>query len=215
MSNQPQAQWMSTYGILTVERLLEYYNIKLSQEDRKKALKDEKSQYHYLLAVPLKNIFNGIISAQIYDYQVYAQKLLIDYKLASKKAPSDDESARVAATNNEYELQLKIEELAELGENFEDTRYAFLELISESQAWLIEASKAQDDFSVSSEVLDFNERAEDLIREFQSLRNGFKSLIKEVTELLRIAPDYFLDTEQLADYQESINFDADVVGDNL
>src|SRR5947209_7982025 len=78
------AAWCSTYGLVTAQRLLELYKIKLDPDDLKQALKMPSSFYHGLLKIPMRNVFTGIIWQQARDYQIYAQKLFIDYLLSGE-----------------------------------------------------------------------------------------------------------------------------------
>ena len=76
--------WLSTYGLITAERILERYGIHLQHEDLLSAIKNPKNFYHQLLRIPLKNVFNGIILQQAQDYQSYGQKIFIDYLMSEK-----------------------------------------------------------------------------------------------------------------------------------
>ena len=54
--------WFSTYGLLTSSNILGTLNIYLSEEDLLPAIKKSSSVYHQLLAIPIKNVLNGIFS---------------------------------------------------------------------------------------------------------------------------------------------------------
>ena len=90
--------WFSTYGILTAERVLERFNIRLRYDELLTAVKNPMSVYYMLLRVPIKNVFNGIILQQAHDYQVYAQKLFVDYGLSEETMQSEESPG--AAKNN-------------------------------------------------------------------------------------------------------------------
>ena len=92
MTEPEYKAWISTYGLLTADRILSRFNIRLSTEELTQALNQKNNPYYILLRVPLKNIFNGIILQQANDYQVYVQKLLIDYRLSNEYS-KDPESA--------------------------------------------------------------------------------------------------------------------------
>ena len=129
--------WLSTYGMLTANRILERFNIRLDNDELVQALKDPLSIYHQLLIVPLKNVFNGIILQQAQAYQLYAQKLLIDYLLSGESGV--DEAMPGANTRDDLEQErLKI---MALDEQFSQLELAHQQLISESQAVLIQLSK--------------------------------------------------------------------------
>ncbi|WP_133127256.1 hypothetical protein [Legionella nagasakiensis] len=129
--------WFSTYGLLTAERILERFKIRLVQDELISAVKNPRSIYFQLLRVPLKNIFNGIILQQARDYQGYAQKIFIDY-LMSGQADKPPESPG-ASIREDMETERK--NLVEVGEAFSEQEAAHLKLISESQASLIKLAR--------------------------------------------------------------------------
>lgn len=131
------SMWFSTYGLLTAQRILERFNIHLANDELIIATKNPRSIYHQLLQVPLKNIFNGIILQQAHDYQVYAQKLFVDYLLSGEG--NKEESSPGASTREVLENErLK---LMEMGEEFNKLELAHETLISESQSSLIKLAK--------------------------------------------------------------------------
>ncbi|MCH9756209.1 MAG: hypothetical protein K0U37_03315 [Gammaproteobacteria bacterium] len=217
-ASKDKPEWLSTYGILTAERILERFNIQISHDELIETLKDPNSQYYHLLSMPLKNIFNGILINQVYDYQVYAQKLFIDYRLSLAEPVADEDGEVAASTNAEAELDLKQADLISLGEAFEERKQDHRQLISDSQAWLIQEASQQEDLGNSVEMAAFSERAEDLMFEFQSFRTEFRTLIIDVTELLNLVSDYYVDEEKMAENQEGLDFnpnlsDSTVSGD--
>ncbi len=126
--------WFSTYGLLTVERILEYLSIKLPHDEVVRLLSGTHHVLHRVINVPLLNIFNGIIFQQSYDYQVYAQKLMIDYRLSPEYA-KDPESP---GANIRSDLNDQYEQLLSLVKAFTDHQYKHYQIISESQSYLIE-----------------------------------------------------------------------------
>ena len=127
------SMWFSTYGLLTSQRILERFNIHLANDELAAATKNPRSVYYQLLRVPLKNIFNGIILQQTHDYQVYAQKLFIDYLLSGEgsKEPTSP------GANTREDLEQVRSELMEIGEGFNRLELDHQSLIYESQASLI------------------------------------------------------------------------------
>ena len=100
-------KWFSTYGMITAERILGKYQIRLSHEELIAALKSPICFYHKLLSVPLKNVLNGIVLQQANDYHIYVQKLFIDYLLSgenSKGEESQGASTREALENERQQL---------------------------------------------------------------------------------------------------------------
>lgn len=125
--------WFSTYGFLTASRIFESLHIRLTTPEIKEAMKNSHCLYYQLVRVPLKNVFTGIIYQQAYDYQVYVQKLFIDY-LLSGEAGKDEESP--GETTRE-DLELKRSELVTLAESFSQVELKHQQLIAHSQRELI------------------------------------------------------------------------------
>src|SRR5690606_37160436 len=101
-------------GVITAERMLNRYQIRLQSTELLIAIKSPVSFYHRLLQVPLRNVLNGIIMQQAYDYHVYAQKLFIDYLLSGESGK--DEEAQGALTRDAIENERK--QLVILGGEF-------------------------------------------------------------------------------------------------
>lgn len=209
-NNAENPIWLSTYSILTAERILERFQVNLSREKLLQTLKDPESPYHHLLAVPLKNIFNGIIMKQVYDYQVYAQKLFIDYKLATT-APAEDSEQPTQAPDKE--INIKYKELMHLNDIFEEKQHLHQQLIAKSQAWLIQQTR-ETMLEVNAEtsviIKGFCADAESLRLTFQNLREQFRELIIESTAILSVTSDYKFDPEQVAENKASLDFDPEI-----
>lgn len=134
-------KWLSTYGLLTADRIFEKFNIHLKHDELTTAVKNPRSLYYQLLRIPLKNVFNGIILQQAKDYQIYAQKLFIDYLLSGEN--EKDENASGASIREDIEVQRK--HLVELGEQFNQQEQAHQRLIGESQSSLIKLARTLQD----------------------------------------------------------------------
>jgi hypothetical protein len=130
------SMWFSTYGTLTSERILERFKIYLTNKELLAATKNPRSFYYQLLRIPLKNVFNGIILQQGHDYQVYAQKLFVDYLLSGE---SNKEEASPGANTRE-DLEVLRLQLMSVGEEFSKQELVHQSLIYESQASLIKLS---------------------------------------------------------------------------
>lgn len=133
-TNNDLSIWLSTYGLITTERILESYKIRLQHEDLIAAIKNPNSFYHRLLRVPLKNVFNGIILQQANDYQVYAQKIFIDYLMSGETSKSEDSPG--ALTREDLESERK--RLVNMGDDFHACETEHNKLIAESQKNLIQ-----------------------------------------------------------------------------
>lgn len=134
--NKDLSNWFSTYGLITAQRLLERFKIKLPQEDLLVALKTPGTFYYQILLLPLQNVFNGIILQQAQDYQLYAQKLFIDYLVSGES--TKDENAPGGSTREEIENERQ--KLVGLNDNFRQIEIKQENLIAESQTLLIKTA---------------------------------------------------------------------------
>ena len=203
------SSWSSTYGLLTAERVLERFDIHLSHEELIKASKDPNSVYFQLLRVPLKNIFNGIILQQAHDYQMYAQKLFVDYLLSGEDAK--DKDAPGAMTREDIERERV--KLMEAGEGFNQLEEAHQILIADSQASLIALSKdinrlSQDPQQIESVLSAQFQQVADINASLRSYRKQFYDLILRVKELLALMADYRQDLVKDAVNRGALAFDA-------
>jgi hypothetical protein len=144
------SKWFSTYGLITAERILGKYNLKLSQAELLQAINKPNSFYHGLLQVPLKNVLNGIILQQANDYHVYAQKLFIDY-LISGESGKPPESPGASSRETMEEERKK---LVAIGDEFHQLELNHNQLIALSQSSLIKLTKEwRDSLQVASKQL--------------------------------------------------------------
>ncbi len=205
--------WFSTYGVLTAERILARFNIHLPPGQLATAAHDQKSVYYQLLRVPLKNVFNGIILQQAHDYQIYAQKLFIDYLLSGEDTKDKDQPGGMVRDDLEQQRTA----LIEMGEQFQTLENNHQILIAESQATLIALStdfgsllkKATDDpEAIVNKLATYIERAEAINIDLRGFRREFYDAILRVTGLLELLPDYRTDFEKQAENKEALAFDA-------
>lgn len=136
-TGQDWSKWFSTYGLLTAKRVLDGFQIHLNQEELTAAIKNSRSIYYQLLRIPLKNIFNGIIFQQARDYQIYAQKLFVDYLLSGE----NDKPAESPGAETRTDLENERTDFVNLGVEFDSSERDHLVLIAESQAHLIELAQ--------------------------------------------------------------------------
>ncbi|VEG90379.1 hypothetical protein [Legionella spiritensis] len=150
------SMWFSTYGLVTISRILARYNIQLEQDDLIKALKTPNTFYRRLIQLPLKNVLNGIIYQQAHDYQVYAQKLFVDYLLAGQGTKDDNSPGYTTREELEEERQ----KLMAMSETLHELELEHYKLISESQSLLIKHAAAwnQAMVSVNKGIRDFLRR---------------------------------------------------------
>jgi len=210
--------WASTYSLLTAERILGRLNIHLDNDKLIAATKDTRNVYFQLLRAPIKNILNGIILEQAVDYQVYAQKLFVDYLLSGESGK--EESSPGANTREDLERERL--ELVEMGEHFDELQLAHKSLIAESQAYLIEMAKiikkdtslmVNDELKdelVKDELTIYVEKSDVMGINLRDYRSQFYSSILKVTELLNLLTDYRIDKEQTTENRESLHFDSHI-----
>lgn len=137
LNDNDLVKWVSTYGVITAERILGKYQITLPQDELLGTLKSPVSFYHRILQVPLKNVLNGIVLQQANDYHVYVQKLFIDYLLSGETGK--DETAQGASTRETMEHERN--ELVTLGEEYHSKKLEHDALIASSQLTLIKLTQ--------------------------------------------------------------------------
>ena len=211
----------STYALLIAGPLLARFKIHLSHDALSAALSEESRVIPQLLHVPVLNIYNGIIFQQAYDYQVYLQKLLIDYRLSVENGK--DKESPGAGTRND--LDDYFDQTNKLVNELNTEQYNHYQLIAKSQAWLIEKTKSSknplDDLTALFESKDFAENlaefvttAEQLSRTFTNYSQQFYDLILTTSSSLRLLADYRLDEQQIESALEGIMFDPISAGSN-
>jgi hypothetical protein len=132
------SKWFSTYGLLTARRIFERFNIALDDDELLSIHENPSCVYSLLLRVPLKNIFNGIVLQQAHDYQVYAQKLFVDYLLSGE----GDKDAESSGAHTREDLEAERNKLMDIGALFNQEEEAHQHLIYESQGMLMERAEA-------------------------------------------------------------------------
>lgn len=124
------AGWVSTYGLLTSQRIFERFQINLSEEDLVYTLKTPSTFYHRLLKIPLSIVYNGIILEQAGEYQKYAQKMFVDYLLSGESSKTSESPG--AMTRESLESQRQI--LTDLNDAFRKLELEQEKIIVATQA---------------------------------------------------------------------------------
>lgn len=124
---------LSSYGLMTAERILERYSIDLSQQEISAVVKNPHCLYHKMLRLPFKQVKNSIIIQQAQDYYVYAQKIFVDYLLSGETAKSED----LPGGSTRELLEEERQRLLTLGNEFHQLKSEANKLIAESQTCLI------------------------------------------------------------------------------
>ena len=124
---------LSSYGLMTAERILAKYDIHLSQQAILAVVKNKAYLYHKMLKVPFKHVLNSIIIQQAHDYYVYTQKLYVDYLLSGETGKSED----MPGVSTRELLEEERQHLLSLGDAFHDLKTENDKLIADSQSHLI------------------------------------------------------------------------------
>lgn len=124
---------LSSYGLMTAERILAKYGIILSQQEILAVVRNRFSLYHKMLRLPFKNVLNGIIIQQAQDYYVYVQKLFVDYLLSGETQKSED----MPGVSTREMLEEERQRLLSLGDQFHQQKLDCDKLIAKSQSYLI------------------------------------------------------------------------------
>lgn len=129
--------WVSTYGIMTAERILDYYQLRVPIHDLKRALNQPGNFIHHLLFLPLRNVFNGIIMQQAKDYMIFGQKLFVDYLLSGET--TREASSPGGGTREDLEALRK--KLVQHSEAFQAVEAQQVRLIYDTQRLFIDTIK--------------------------------------------------------------------------
>ncbi len=149
-----------------------------------------------------------------HDYQMYAQKLFIDYLLSGEDGKDKDAPGAMTREDVEQERVNLMEE----GEGFHQLEEAHQILIADSQASLIALSKdipllIQDPKRIESSLSAQFQQVAD-INASHSYRKRFYDLILRVKELLGLMSDYRQDLVKDAVDRGALVFDA-LIGEKL
>lgn len=137
LSDDDNQSWMSSYGIITAKRIVDKFGLTVDDRDVLLSLKSKSTFLFKLLRLPFRNMLNDVIRQQIYDYQVYAQKIFIDYLLSgetTKPETSPGGSSRETLEELRQRFVLKCK-------YFQDLEYKHFHLIANSQRRIILQSK--------------------------------------------------------------------------
>lgn len=199
----------TTYSVLTADRALRSLNIHLKNDKLLEAIKDPNNPYFQLLRVPMQNVFNGIILQQATDYQIYSQKLFVDY-LLSGEGNKDENSPGADARDQLEQHRL---ELVSMGESFAALELEHKKLISSSQGYLKESAKSikstlELPSEIKNEIEEYVFKALKIKSELCDFRNDFYALILKVTDLLNSLPDFHMDEQRVEENRKPLHFNA-------
>ncbi|OGV25806.1 MAG: hypothetical protein A3F18_05705 [Legionellales bacterium RIFCSPHIGHO2_12_FULL_37_14] len=128
-------QVLSTYQWVTVGQLLETYGIKLPEAYVIELLNKKTSFFYLMLKVPAINVLCGIIVDQVKTYQIFIQKLFVEYLVSGA---DDVEESMGSETRKQIEAARK--GMLILGGAFEELELDRETLILDSQrklqAWM-------------------------------------------------------------------------------
>lgn len=205
--DQTVKAWSSTYRVLTGAPLLSIFKLDESLLDQ--VWEDPAHPLHRSLQLSIRHVWNGIIFQQAYDYQVYLQKMMIDYRLSSSF--TEDEDAPGFLIRQDLENYFKT--LLTQVETLSEYRYRHYDLVSESQRYMIDKISSVDvhellrDDAYQSCIAEFETRAQSLKVFFQEYRQLFYDAILSVSDQLLNVPDYHFDIEKAHQAREELYFD--------
>jgi len=177
---------VSSYALYTAGRVLERLGLHIPTDELQLRLQKKDALVFAFLNIPIKNIRNNIIFQQAYDYQVYVQKLFIDYQLS----PEYEKPPGSPGENTREELNDKFNRLISMVDELSKLQTKSLRLISDSQAWLIGTVKAHGgdlgalkeatkDEAFVEEYASLSERVRQMEVSFCSERKNFHDIILE------------------------------------
>ncbi|MCX7115882.1 MAG: hypothetical protein NTW08_08265 [Gammaproteobacteria bacterium] len=121
--------WLSTYQWMTVGRLLSDYGFDINDADVVEILSHKTSFYYQMLTIPMMNVLNGIILDQTKEYQLFLQKLFVDYLMSGESDKSAEEPGSVTRKDLDEERSKTIA----YSKEFEQVMAAHEDLIVHSQ----------------------------------------------------------------------------------
>ena len=204
---------VSTYALFTAGRVLEHLGLHLPTDELQLRLQKNDSVLFKFLHIPIKNIRNNIIFQQAYDYQVYVQKLFIDYQLS----PEYEKTPDSPGANTREELNEKFNRVISMVEELSKLQTKGLRLISDSQAWLKRTVKAHGgdfhalqnvvkDEAFAKEWTDFSERVKEMERDFCAQRNNFYDIILQSMANFTNLSEYQIDEARVEKDRENLVF---------
>jgi hypothetical protein len=138
---QRDEAWLSTYSRVTAERILGYFDIKLTSTTLTQALLNPKSVINIILKTPFQQVVNGVIMQQAHDYQVYVQKLFVDYLLSGEQGKPEDSPGGMTRKLLDESRQA----IEAYGKAFHEEENRHYKTIAETQQFYIHEIKAWDE----------------------------------------------------------------------
>jgi hypothetical protein len=187
-------KYSSTYAVLTADRILARFGLHLSADELAAVMENKDSVFFQILLVPFKNVINGIVFQQAYDYQIYAQKLFVDYLVSG----SGNDSSETPGENTRQDLEENRTKLIQLGEQFDKDSFAHKTLINKSQGELLKLVREIKPFQdtretavlIAQSMAPLNDQATELGQALRNYRVEFKTLILDTVRLVQLLPDY-------------------------
>lgn len=128
-------QKMNSYELMIAHHILNQIGIHLSSDKVKEALKDKNSKYHILLSVPMLNVFNSLLLAQIQSYKLFCQKKLADFIILTN--PSEEEQQQIDFEDKIAQDFLEYKDkMCKSQENLRELEQQFYDDLAACQAFL-------------------------------------------------------------------------------
>lgn len=215
------ASGVSTYALITIERILWYFGFALKPDEIIKLLKNKDNVYYHFLRVPFSNILNDIIISQIEGYREFVQKIFIDYLLSGSGNETEEQALDGSAKES---LEEERKYVIEIGQTFDLVVFDNNSLLAESQKALIKLAKdkfknlskvTEEDNKILTDTVDSYEcKSKELYQQLRVLRKNYQDVIVTIQSLIVTLPDYNPDQEKMMRHRESILFDTDIGSDD-
>lgn len=210
--------WFSSYGLITIERILHQLGFHLKHDELAKIIQDKENGYAVFLRLPFKNILNGIILNQAQDYREYAQKLFIDYLLSGTANAPGPEDAPIQAGSTRDLLEKERLLLIEVGDHYDLEEFEHNKLIAESQKTLIALAKKIGNTPLTSDIIEevkikiapYEERAVQLTANLRQYRTQFYEFILRARDMIETLPEYHLDEVKNEENRSTLYFDSNI-----
>jgi len=200
--------WISTYGAITVAQILKSYEILLDAEELLTILKKPDNIYRRLLEIPRIHGVNGIILEQAREYQLYAQKTLIDYLLSMPSDLTEDSPSASIREDLEQE-RVKLVEKNDALHEIESTHEV---LVVETQTELRAIVDAYENTGadIDDGLANYIAQANEIGRRLKESRTSFRDSIMRLIELLDLLPEYTRNEAQDNENLERLHFDQNI-----
>jgi len=220
------SETVSTYRLLTAQRILQNHQIELSQVELHQAVTEVNNRLYPVIHYSFDLIFAQLILDQGHTYLVVAQQNMVDILLNTQKdtEPSDDDSSSQPSSGEEALLTLQAlqKELQALNQEEADANFFLQELVAETQQTIGELVKDPQETSetIQATLQPFAQRTQTEQKNIIALREKIRDWMIRMNQLILVLPDYKQDPAKRAQQVEmlammsTIGYNADPVNPN-